>query len=71
MNVRGLETENIDFWRSGEVRGEKILNFKSPKTENIVFWRSGEDRGAVMEQGGPRISGPKKEVGNLVGKKGR
>ena len=28
LNFRGPDTENIDFWRSGELRGEKILNFK-------------------------------------------
>ena len=64
FNFSGLDTENIDFRRSREVRGEKILSFRGPETENIDFWRSGEVRG-----GGPggvfrhaRISGPLRKV---------
>ena len=45
LTFRGPDTENIDFWRSGELRGEKILNFRGLETKNFDFWRSGEVRG--------------------------
>ena len=45
LNFRGPDTENIDFWRSGELRGEKILNFRGLETKNFDFWRPGEVQG--------------------------
>ena len=47
LNFRGPDTENIDFWRSGEVQGEKILNFKGLENKNFDFWRSGEVWGGL------------------------
>ena len=46
LNFRGPDTENIDFWRSRELQGEKILNFLEVSEPKILIFggleRSGE-----------------------------